>query len=366
MKKENVLLIAANDMGNSGVPNVFMQIVRNLSDKYIFDIIITRENYYYKEEFLSYGGSIHVINEIKKNGFINKVLWRCFGLKKYIQKKLKIILRQKQYSIIHSFKEEKSWYFFKLAKRMGINQRIIHNNRVWEPSKNLFLRTYLNLDIKKSLKYSTANISVSRKTGQSFFGNHFFTVIYNSYDEHKYHFLKGHKSSNVISLLQIGTFLPIKNQTFTIEVIKEIISRNIPVSCIFLGKIFDKSYYNSLLKRIDESNLSSNISFEKNDRASLELLEKITYSLVPSLIESFSLVSVESQACGIKVFASNGVPKEIDLGNIEFTELDPKKWADKIIEDFTKTKGKRKKVDTSRFSNKIFKEKIQKIYDLNN
>ena len=69
---KNVLLIAANGLSKTGVPTYIMNIVRNLSNVYCFDIVTFNDDDYYKKEFLSYGGNIYNFKHKKVNNkFLN-------------------------------------------------------------------------------------------------------------------------------------------------------------------------------------------------------------------------------------------------------------------------------------------------------
>ena len=71
-RMKNVLLIADSNMSLSGVPVVFMSIVRNLHKEYHFDIIVLKDNdMYFEKEFLSYGGKIFRFQFNKPSGFLN-------------------------------------------------------------------------------------------------------------------------------------------------------------------------------------------------------------------------------------------------------------------------------------------------------
>lgn len=362
MEKKKVLIIAANDMGNSGVPNVYMQIIRNLHDEYAFDILITREGYFYRNEFLSYGGSIYLIKEKIYKNKLKRIWWRLIGLPTQTKKELKRIFINTKYDIIHSFKESDSWIYFKEAKKYGINKRIIHNNRIKEKGDSLFSSLHIFLSLKKSIRLSTDKISVSKVSGISFFKNRHFEIIYNTFNEKEYYFTNNKNLGNSLTLLQIGTFLPLKNQLFSLDIISILVDEYPDLKAVFIGKIYDKKYYKLFIEKIDELHLSERIKIFDGDTNQKEILQQVTFTLMPSSTEGFSITAVESQACGIRVFASNGVPSEVDLGNITFLPLNANKWASEISESFRKHRNQRNKVDTTKFSRSAFKEKIATVY----
>ena len=347
--KKRVLIIAANDMGKSGVPSVYMSIVRNLSDQYIFDIVITRENYFYGEEFLKYGGKIYLIKDKDYKNKIKRIWWRLFNKNRFIRKELQKSLSNNRYEILHSFKESESSVFFKYGIKQGIKKRILHINRVYESYNNPLIKVYSHIQRTQSIKYATHLISVSQQSGKSYFHSKSFQVIPNTYDEKKYHYMENNHKDLV--LLQIGTFLPIKNQLFTIEVFSHI-AKEIPNAKLHLiGNPFDDGYYKKCIDKIRKAKLENNIIIKDSSFDQGEILNFISYALLPSLKEGFSLFAVEMQACGIPVFASNGVPKDVDAGGLFYMDLDIYKWKEAILNEFYISKNRRLKYDMENFSN---------------
>ena len=55
---KRVLIVAADGLTKSGVPNVFINIIRNMSNKgYVFDVLYFDEkDAFYKKEIESFGG----------------------------------------------------------------------------------------------------------------------------------------------------------------------------------------------------------------------------------------------------------------------------------------------------------------------
>ena len=85
MGKEKILLIAQEGLNKGGVQTVIMSIVRNLSHKYQFDIVLfTKEQRFYDNEFLEYGGRIFRIAFLKSRNVnvrrVEKLLRNTLGL----------------------------------------------------------------------------------------------------------------------------------------------------------------------------------------------------------------------------------------------------------------------------------------------
>lgn len=85
--------------------------------------------------------------------------------------------------------------------------------------------------------------------------------------------------------------------------------------------------------------------------------------LMPSKKEGFGMAAVEAQLSGVLVFASDRVPRDTDLGLIEYYPLDSaEKWADRILsiidnDDRRKYMLKHEKIrdyDISNLATKVF------------
>lgn len=97
-----------------------------------------------------------------------------------------------------------------------------------------------------------------------------------------------------------------------------------------------------------------------------KIYEKTTFVIIPSLREGFSLVAIEAQACGIEVFASSNIPREIDCGGTTLIDLSrgPVFWAKEIFDAYLKKGNVRSSFETNRFSFEKFKTSLINLYKL--
>lgn len=356
-------------MSLSGVPVVYMSIIRQLHQNYTFDIIIFNDNdMFFEKEFLSFGGKIYKFEFQKPKNFFKKFLWLFYSYPKSVKYFLNKNLNIKDYFVIHSFQEGFSFPFFKYGKKAGINNRILHicsAASAYPPKKSLKKRLFIWYQ-KKSKKLCTKLIFVSR---QSLKYNNFKNkgvVVYNTYNEEKFDKLTPCTHQNLV-LTQIGTFSSRKNQLFSLEVVKIIKDVNSNVILNIVGKSLneeiEKNYLNKMNEYIHKEKLDMNVVFW-DPESNREELNKITsYILYPSILESFGLVLIESQASGIHCFANKCIPNDADMGNVDFLELDSKLWADKIIKHYEKNGNNRKSpVNKSKFSTKHFIETFKELY----
>ena len=118
MKK--VLIVACNDLGNGGVQHVIMDIVRNLSDKFHFDIVLfSDKESYYEPEFKKYGRIFRIPHKGANGSFRSKLDKYIRFHRLYLGIK-KILKENGPYDIIHCHMANAAYFYFKVAKKYGI------------------------------------------------------------------------------------------------------------------------------------------------------------------------------------------------------------------------------------------------------
>jgi len=363
-KKENILIIAYNDLNNSGVPNVIYQIVKSQHNKYNFDIITFGDNEYYYKKLISEG--IKNVNVIKFN--IKKPNFKIFKILFYLSKEQKIqykmalkLLKKKKYKAVHSFKEYDSGPFLKAAKKLNISKRIVHSTVIHSNKEDFITKKRK----KSTLKYGNLFVGVTDLCCKNAFGKNNYDVIHFSYDESTYNSnVKNKLNNKQLVLTQVGTFSTNKNQLFSIEILNNLKIIYPESKLKLIGVETEKDYLKNMTKKIKESHLESNIEIIDGSNGVGDNLQYISFTLLTSIKEGASLVVVESQACGIDVFASSCVSEEMNLGGITFLDLSkgPGFWAQEIYKKWLTNKNSRHLYNTSSFSKKTFKENISNLY----
>lgn len=201
-----------------------------------------------------------------------------FGKKQYVEE-LYELLNKKKYDVVHSHLAFMNISTLKIAKKCGIPVRISHTHVAGMGKTNS-----LKNIIKRKLMnyYATSCIACSQKTKEFYYG------------------LNAKKAIVLYSGVDVDKFynkFPKNNNPF-----------------VFHGEV-------------------SNIEHFFKDAA---------YMLMPSLKEGFGMAAVEAQLSGTYVFASNYVPKDTNIGMIEYYPLDsPENWANRIQEVIENNKSKK-------------------------
>ncbi len=358
MKK--ILMVSCDGLGRGGVQSVLMNIVRNMSEEYTFDIILfTDEVRHYEEEFTSYSGKIFRI-PLPKNSFISKFTRYLSGGKIYKQA-LKIIKENGPYEAVHSHSETDGAFVLKAAKKMKIPTRIVHTHIISQRGHILW-NMYSDKCKKLIRNHATFKIGCSDQACIAAYGEGSeWKTVNNPYESNRFTFKKEKGFSSPV-LTQIGAFSPTKNQLFTLDILDKIRNTYPDARLNLIG--FDLGSLSSINEKVKALNLTENVTFLPCDADSPSVLEESCCLLFPSLNEGFGIVAVEAQAVGVKVFASEGVPSSVNCGGVVFLPLEKSAqyWADEIINDFRQNGGAHKEYDCSPYSLDFVMEQYRNLY----
>jgi glycosyltransferase involved in cell wall biosynthesis len=130
-------------------------------------------------------------------------------------------------------------------------------------------------------------------------------------------FLKEFLSISSPGDFNIGVFSRLefqKGQHTLIEALKTLRDHSIPAKLYVVGHVMYEDYKESLVKRINELQLNSDVCFKgfiSNPTLAMEGLDAL---VLPSRNEAFGLVLIEAMRCGVVVLGVNagGVPEIID------------------------------------------------------
>ena len=173
----------------------------------------------------------------------------------------------------------------------------------------------------------------------------------NPIDEAKYYFDRNCKiyvpdpsfaiKEDEIVILQLAKFMPLKNQSFMIDVLMCLPDRFRLILAgprIHGGALYgrDNRYYENVVHKIRESKLDNRVSlYPKYIEEPQRLVKMADILVVPSTSEAFGTPAIEALACGVPVVVNNipGVfDRWITQGEDGFIcPLDPKRWAECIV-----------------------------------
>lgn len=342
-------------MNRNGLENRIMDIYRNIDrNKIQFDFLTQRDTPgHFDKEIEELGGRIYRMNTPNPLRFIS-----------YIRKMNSFFNEHKEYKIVHSHLNTISTWVLFAAKKAGVPIRIAHS-RTWGMEINFksvfkyISRLFINIP-------TTHKFGCSRQAGEWLFGKkgikhpNFFKVIPNSIQIEKFMFneekrIKIRKELNLnenqLALIHVGRLVPQKNHIFLIKVFNEILKLKSD-SKLFLigeGELEDKIKNECKKMNIDHAVYFLGVKSNVGD-----YLNAMDLFIFPSLFEGFGTVAIEAQCNGLKVLASDTIPNETKVTNIQdFMSLknNEKEWAKKIIDMICKDE----EIERNKYAEKVKK-----------
>lgn len=367
MKKKEPIRIA-QIMGKwvgGGVEAVVMNYYRHIDrEKIQFDFICDDDSTCIpKEEIESLGGKVILIPPYQK-------------VLKY-HKKLKNILKDGQYKIVHSHINALSVFSLWAAKSAKVPVRIAHSHST--SNKKEWKKTLLkNLLRPFSKVFATDYFCCSELAGRWLFGNKIYDegkvyLLNNAIDVDKFKYneeIRKQKrkelkiKDNELVIGHIGRFVQQKNHEFLIEIFNEIHKQNKNTILLLAG---DGPLKEEIENKVKELGLEKNVQFLGQRKDANELYQAFDAFVLPSLYEGLPVVGVEAQAAGLPCFFSTDMTKETKvLDESIFIELvsTPKQWSDTILKVLKEIKRKdtSKEITDNNFNITVEAEKLEQHY----
>ena len=340
-KKEIVVAHIIGKWLGGGVESVVMNYYRHIDRAKIqFDFICDEDstNIPY-EEIEKLGGRVILIPPYQK-------------LFKY-HNKLKKILKDGNYKIVHSHINTLSIFSLFAAKCAGVPVRIAHSHSTTnkkEKKKNL---------LKQALRpfskvFATDYMCCSELAGRWLFGNKEYDkgnvyLLNNAIDLDKFKYdekIRSEKrkklniSDDTLVIGHVGRFVEQKNHRFLIDIFNEIHKQNSNSILLLAGQ---GPLMEEIKSKVESLGLEKFVIFlgQRNDID--ELYQAFDVFCLPSLYEGLPVVGVEAQATGLLCIFSDDMTKETKvLDTTEFLSLkqSAEEWANDIVKKQSKYKRK--------------------------
>ena len=305
-----------------------------------------------KVDFVVYEESVAYFDEIKKAGFN---VFFVPHLKKHpllYRKAVKNIIKKGGYDAIyvHNLTSANS-YPNRLAKRYGI-KAIVHSHAN-STIKGKVRRILHKLNKKFVAKNATLRLACSENAGRWLFcGKNYeypFTVIKNAVSADRFKFSddkrkvirEKYKISDGDFLLgSVGRLAEEKNNPFMVEILSEMIKKGVNAKLLLVGDGVKKQ---EILDTAERLKVKDNLILYGNSSTPEDVYPAFDAFLFPSSFEGFGIAGLEAQVAGLKVFASDCLSKELNVGgNVCYLPLSSGAgfWADKIIESDCKNEDR--------------------------
>jgi glycosyltransferase involved in cell wall biosynthesis len=179
------------------------------------------------------------------------------------------------------------------------------------------------------------------------------------------YFLGQRKINDVqINIINVASFLKNKNQTFLLEIIREIKSKGINVNCVFLG---DGPLLNDVKKQSILLGMEKNCHFYGNVEKVEEFMWNSDIYVHVALKEAFGLTLIEAMAAGLPVVTLDaGGNRDIMINGKNgylIEKQDPKLFAHRIMEVYQNKKMIAFNSEFAKqFDIELYCEKLLQIY----
>lgn len=292
-------------------------------------------------------------------------------------KKLKKVLIDGDYKIVHSHINTLSVFSLFAAKCAGVPVRIAHSHSTTnkkEKKKNLLkqvLRPFSKL-------FATDYMCCSELAGRWLFGNKEYDkgnvyLLNNAIDLDRFKFNEDIRkkkrkelgiSDDELVIGHVGRFVEQKNHRFLIDIFNDVHKKNSNSILLLAGQ---GPLMDEMKEKVSNLGLNNCVKFlgQRNDIN--ELYQAMDVFCLPSLYEGLPVVGVEAQATGLLCILSSDMTKEtkvLDSTIFLSLEQNSSEWADDIICNFNVHKRVDTKTEISNNGFNIKKEvnNLENIY----
>ena len=352
------------DLG--GIENALRNYYRSLDHtKVQFDFLLTASGKcHFEEEIKIYGGRIYRIPPLsKKNPFKYFI-----GIKNFLKD-------HPEYNIWHAHSASKSVIPLFIAKKNGVRNLISHSHTASKlKGLNGILREILKSPLKKTAGHWFACSEEAAKFlyGVNSSADSRIRILKNVIDTDRFEYSAEKRekirkklglSDNTILIGTVGRLSAVKNQTFILEILNNLIKDGQDAKVIFVGDGESRK----MLENYASSLSLNEYCFFTGGVANVEdYYNAMDVFLLPSFREGLGMAAIEAQATGLRCIVSTGVPEECNVtGNVEFLPLDKgaEYWGKKISEtDSHQRKSEKQKLIMGGYDASTEASKLQEFY----
>lgn len=319
-------------LSGGGVEMMLYNYYKNINKELIhFDFIVHGDNKgSLEDKFETMNSSIfHVIP--KKQSLVRNIL------------SIKEIIKSGNYDVVHAHQNLSAGFTLLIAKFYRVPVRIVHAHGCRKEKK--FGKVMKN-NILRLLNILTANyfFACGSTAGKWLYGRFWNKIsnkkiIYNAIDLNRFTYLeeirgkyrKAMALENKFVVLHVGRFDDGKNHRFLIDIFQSIVKIDKEAILVLVGSGPTEEEIKNI---VSNKNLNEHIKFLENRSDIAELMNAADVLAFPSKYEGLGIVTIEAQATGLNVIASNNVPRDTSVTNlIEYLslDLDAEVWAEKIL-----------------------------------
>lgn len=290
-------------------------------------------------------------------------------------KNLKKLIRTYHYDVIHAHTMFNIGWAMLAGKLYGVPVRVSHAHSALEEHRSIKVRLYEAAMRFLILTCATDYIACGVKAGERLYGKKAFkkkgTLILNgidtqgfAFDEQRREvFRKGLGLDDKFIIGHAGHLAEVKNQSFLLSLMPEILKRQPQAYLLLLGEGEDRS---ALGQRIHKLHLEDHVRMTGNVRNMPDYLNAMDVFAFPSLYEGMPLSIIEVQSNGLPCVISDKVPKDVFLTDLlrPLPLNDQSAWVDAICSAKRETPEKyAAQMRQSGFDTDAAMQKVYTIYE---
>lgn len=256
---------------------------------------------------------------------------------------LKKLIRENRYNVVHCHTMFNSGLVLRAAKRCGVPVRIAHSHSIRGPERRGTVQDLYEKTMRRWIRRdATHYVGCGRASGEWLFGEKLFRekgiLLLNGVELDRFAWDPAareqlrleHGWEGCFVVGHAGHMVSIKNQSFLLELLPELLKRRPKTRLVLLGDGEDRP---KLEETVRAKGLEQAVIMPGNVTNVNEYLSAMDVFAFPSLYEGMPLAIVEAQANGLPCVLSDRVPKDVFLTEL-VTALplnDAARWADALL-----------------------------------
>lgn len=284
----------------------------------------------YEQDIVEHGGSVFHLDPPAKS------------YRQYM-KALKALIEEYRYHAVHAHTMFNCGWVMLAAKKAGVPVRVAHAHSALDTGNRLDKKLYETAMRQMILQNATDLVACGEKAGMRLFGEKAYRergkLVLNGVDVGGFRFDKSKRQAirekigwqEAFLLGHVGHLASVKNQSFLLELMPEVLKRQPNARLLLLGEGDDRKM---LEDKIRELGLEEKVLMPGNVTNVSDYLSAMDVFVFPSLYEGMPLSVLEVQANGLPCVISAGVPKDVYLTDLIHPLAladDKKNWIDKIL-----------------------------------
>lgn len=300
------------------------------SNQYRVDyIVFDKEVGNYEPELIAHGSRVFHLQEPSLN------------YRKFLQD-IRQIMTETNYDVVHAHTMFNIGWIMMVAKQRKVPVRVTHAHSALDNGHSLKKTIYESVMRRLILSDSTDLVACGEKAGIRLFGKKAYCqkgkLILNGIDTEKFRYSEEKRRQireqyhlgECFVIGHVGHLEKVKNQSFLLELMPELLKRKPETMLLLLGEGND---HRMLEEKIVKLELQDHVIMTGNVSNVSDYLSAMDVFAFPSLFEGMPLSIIEVQANGLPCVISDRVPKDVfltDLVHPLSLNDDKEKWIELI------------------------------------